>query len=84
MKISVIAKTNAKAESVERVTQPTLGIEPVTEPVVYKVSVKAVPIGGKANRAIIKALATYFDVAPTDVRIVSGETAKKKIIEINE
>ena len=83
MRISVIAKTNAKAENIERVTQPTLGLEPVTEPVVYKVSVQAVPVDGKANRAIIKALAKYFDVAPSSVRIVSGETAKKKIIEID-
>ncbi len=83
MRISVIAKTNAKADSIERVTQPTLGLEPVTEPVVYKVSVQAVPVDGKANRAIIKALAKYFDVAPSSVRIVSGETAKKKIIEID-
>ena len=83
MRISVIAKTNTKTESIERVTQPTLGLEPVTEPVVYKVSVQAVPVDGKANRAIIKALAKYFDVAPISVRIVSGETAKKKIIEID-
>lgn len=83
MRISVIAKTNAKADSIERVTQPTLGLEPVTELVVYKVSVQAVPVDGKANRAIIKTLAKYFDVAPSCVRIVSGETAKKKIIEID-
>ncbi|MGI9118035.1 MAG: DUF167 domain-containing protein, partial [Minisyncoccia bacterium] len=69
MKISVVVKTNAKKDLVERLTQPSLGIEPVTEPVVYKVSVCAVPIDGKANRAIIKALATYFDVAPTRVHI---------------
>ena len=84
MKISVIAKTNAKTDNVERITQPTLGFEQVTVPVVYKVSVRAMPVDGKANKAILQALAVYFEVSPSSVRIVSGQTSKKKIIEINK
>jgi len=38
---------------------------------------------GKANRAIIKALASYFQVASSRVIIVSGVGAREKIIEIN-
>lgn len=37
---------------------------------------------GKANRAIEHALAEYFDVPASRVRIISGQTAKGKIVEI--
>lgn len=85
MKIIVKAKPNSKKESVERITQATLGLENnKTELVEYKVSVKEPPVGGKANEAVIKALAKYFDVAPSLIRLHSGATAKRKIFEILE
>ncbi len=37
---------------------------------------------GKANRAIERSLAEYFDVPASRVRIISGQTAKGKIVEI--
>lgn len=83
MKIIVRAKTNSKKESVERVTQPTLGLEVSNEPDVYKVSVKEPPIDGKANKAIIKKVAEYFNIAPSCVNITSGLTSKTKTIEIH-
>lgn len=82
MKIVVKVKPNAKVEEVERVTQPSLLLEDKKELDVYKVSVKAPPIGGKANMAVIKALADYSDVAPSLVSLVSGTTSKNKIFEI--
>jgi uncharacterized protein (TIGR00251 family) len=82
MKIVVKVKPNAKVEEVERVTQPSLLLEDKKELDVYKVSVKAPPVGGKANKAVIKALADYFDVAPSLVNLVSGTTSKNKIFEI--
>jgi uncharacterized protein len=47
------------------------------------VSVSAAPVDGKANAAVIRALATYFGVARSKVRIVSGETGRKKLIEVD-
>ncbi len=83
MKIIVKAKAGAKKESVERVTQATLGFEGGKKEMdIYKVSVKEPPVDGKANVAITKALAKYFDVAPSSVSLISGQTSKQKIFEI--
>ncbi len=49
----------------------------------YTVSVKAPPVKGLANRAIIETLAEYFKTSPSKVRIISGYTSRNKTIEIN-
>ena len=49
---------------------------------VVTVRVKEPPVDGKANKAVIKILAKHFKVSPFAVRIVSGEAAKIKTIEI--
>ncbi len=71
MKISVTVKTGYKNEPVHKTSNGA-----------YSVAVKEKAIEGKANRAVIKAVASYFGVAPSLVQIVSGATAKNKIIEI--
>lgn len=48
----------------------------------YVVSVKEPPVQGRANHAIIKALAEYFGVAVLNVKIISGFTSRQKIVEI--
>jgi uncharacterized protein YggU (UPF0235/DUF167 family) len=48
----------------------------------FVVAVNERAVDGKANRAIERALAEHFNVAPSGVRIVSGVTAKEKIVEI--
>ena len=85
MRIIVKANVNSKKEYVERMTDGTQSLlgEPEKE-TIYKVSVREPAVDGKANKAIIRALANHFDVAPTLVTIVSGLTAKTKIIEIHE
>ena len=84
MRILVKAKPRSKVEKVERVGQPTLDLGgKKTELVVYKVSVKEPPVDGRANEAVVKALAKYFDVAISNVRLVSSETSRQKIFEIS-
>jgi len=85
MKIIVKAKTRAKMTKVERVDQPVLdlGEKKRGELVTYKVSVKEMPVSGKANEAIIEALAEYFDTAKSNINLVSGQSLKQKIFEIN-
>lgn len=84
MKIVVKAKTRAKVEKVERLEQPTLGLDKdKNETVVYRVSVKEAPVDGKANEAIIRALAEYFDIPKSSVELVSGQTSKQKMFMIN-
>lgn len=71
MKISVKVKTNAKKESVEKLSDNQ-----------FAVSVKEPPIDGRANWAICRALGDYFGVSPSRVGIISGQTSKNKIVEI--
>ena len=85
MKIIVQARSSAKEDKVERLTQPTLGFDknpPQVES--YKVCVKAVPVDGKANDAIIKLLAKYFKVTQSQVRLLSGRSNKSKFFEIDK
>lgn len=83
MKILVKAKPKAREEKVELVSQETLQFDNgKLEMAIYKVSVKEAPVGGKANEAIIKALANYFEVSVSRVNLITGHSSKQKIFEI--
>jgi len=47
-----------------------------------KIRVKASPVEGKANAALIKFLSSKLRVPKSSISIVSGKTSKRKIIEI--
>ena len=47
-----------------------------------KLSVKAPPERGKANREVLALVAEAFGLAPSDVEIVSGETAPDKVVRL--
>jgi len=49
---------------------------------VTKVYLTAPPIDGKANQALIKFLAKYYDVSKSSIEIIRGEKSRNKIIEI--
>ena len=72
MKIIIKAKPGAKEDKIEKVDEAN-----------YIVYVKAPPIDGKANAAIIKLLADHFDISQSLVEIISGHMARVKVIEIN-
>lgn len=46
------------------------------------ISIKSPPERGKANRELVKKLAGYFDIAEDRIRIISGLTSRKKIVEV--
>lgn len=71
MKISVKVKTGSKKESVTQMDGSN-----------YLVCVKAQPVEGKANEAIIKILSDYFNVPKSRIKILIGEHSKNKIIEL--
>ena len=71
MRIFVKAKPNSKEEKVEKIDDLN-----------YVVSVKELPVKGKANEAIKNALAVYFKTGSSRVKIVSGYSSRNKIIEI--
>ena len=72
MKISVKVKVGAKKEGVKEVGEGK-----------FEVAVSAPPEKGRANAAVVKALAEYFKVSQTDIMLVSGQTSKYKIVEIS-
>ncbi len=50
--------------------------------VALKVRLNAPPVDGAANEALVRFLARALGVAPRQVRIVSGATARLKTIEV--
>ena len=72
MKISVKVKANSSREKVEKIDDSN-----------YAVWVRAKPADGKANEAVVKALAGYFDIAKSRITILAGHTSKQKIFEID-
>jgi len=71
VRISVKAKTNAKKELVEKISDKE-----------FVVSVKEPPVDGRANWAICRSIADYFGVSSSRVNVISGQSAKNKIVEI--
>lgn len=49
----------------------------------YKAKLTAAPVDGDANKKLIALLSKEFGVAKSAIRIVRGETSRKKIVEIN-
>ncbi len=71
MRIFVTVKPKSSKESVEKIGERE-----------YKVSVSAAPEGGKANRAVVKLLADYFQVSLSRIAVVSGHASRRKVVEI--
>lgn len=46
------------------------------------VKVTAIPDKGQANDAVIKTLAKTIGIAPSSLRLVSGQTSKDKVFEV--
>ena len=71
MKISVKVRPGAKIDAVEELEDGS-----------FLVSVKALPIDGRANGAVIEVLAEFLKIPKSNLRILSGMRSKRKIIEI--
>jgi uncharacterized protein YggU (UPF0235/DUF167 family) len=82
MKIFVKAKPKAKEEKVEPPIPKLLPTEN-NEKEWFKVWVKEPAMQGRANAAIAKALANYFKVSNSQVRLISGFSSKQKTFEIS-
>jgi|SRR5581483_2149023 len=72
MKIIVKARPGARHNKIEKVDERNFIIH-VTES----------PVNGKANAALVKLLAKYFDISPSLIEIISGFFARTKIFEIH-
>lgn len=72
MKLTVIAHPNSKKPRIEKDLFGT-----------FHVYVNAPPLAGKANKAVIEALADYFQVKKNRVILVTGDRSKHKLVEVN-
>lgn len=70
MKITVTAHPNSKKPRVEKDLFGSLHIY-VAQP----------PLEGKANKAIMEALAEYFKISKSRISLVRGEKSKQKFFE---
>ncbi len=73
MKHTIAVKSNAKKNAVEQVADGSL-----------RVFVKAPPLEGRANEAVIETLAAHFKVPKSRVTIVGGLKSKTKTVRIDE
>lgn len=81
MKIFVKVKTGSKQNNVEEPPQRLLQADERLNDY-YTVSVKELPIEGRANDAVLRTLAEYFNVARSHVRLISGAVSKIKVFEV--
>lgn len=71
MKAFVKVKAGAKEERVEELGNGH-----------FAVWVKERPVNGRANKAATKALAGYFKIGISNIKIISGHKSRQKIIKI--
>jgi uncharacterized protein len=70
MKMTIVVRPNSREELVTRDSNGLI------------VHVKEPPYENRANIAVIKALAKYFKVPQTSVKLIHGGTGRNKIIEV--
>ena len=71
MKIFVKVKAGAKREMVKKIDK-----------VHFEVWVKEPPKRGRANKELLKVMAKYFGVLKSQIKIVSGQKSREKVLEI--
>ncbi len=72
MRVSVTVVPNARTTRVERLNAGRL-----------RVTVTGPPREGRANQALLAALAEHFGVPRSQVRIIRGAGSRHKIVEIS-
>lgn len=77
IRLSVRLTPNGGRDALEKVEAGSDG------DMVLKARVSAVPENGKANKALIALLAKAFRVPKSAITLISGETARKKILRID-
>lgn len=71
MKLQIITKPKSRMTKVTQITET-----------VYEVAVSVPPVGGKANEAVIYALADHFHIHKNRVQILSGFTSVNKVVSV--
>jgi len=70
-RINIKVITRAKKEELQKLSEDS-----------YRIKVSSPPKKGKANKRIIEILAKELGVKKRGIKIISGETTNRKIIEV--
>lgn len=73
MIILIKIKTQAKQENIKKLDKNN-----------FIVSLKELPIRGRANESLINLLAKYFKISKFQIEIIKGLRSKNKIVKINK
>lgn len=73
MTIQVIAHTNSKRP---RVLKDSSGL--------FHIYVSQPPSEGKANKAVVEALAEYFNISKARIKPLAGQKSKMKLFKIDK
>lgn len=71
MRIEARVITRAKKEGIERISENN-----------YRIKVSIPPEKGKANKRVLELISKELGIKKQDIRIVSGGTSSRKILEI--
>lgn len=71
-KLWVQVKPQARKQSIEKISEQD-----------YRIAVQAAPIAGKANDEVVELLARYFSVPKSSVKVLRGQSSRKKLVEID-
>lgn len=71
MKLTITVKPNARHAIVTRIDAKN-----------YRVAVQAPAHDGRANAAVIEALADFFDCPKSHITILHGHTGRLKVVEV--
>jgi uncharacterized protein (TIGR00251 family) len=69
MKLFLKVKPNAKQDAIEQISEN-----------VYRVIVKAPPVNGQANRAVLHLLGKHYGIPKSQITILAGEKSHQKIV----
>lgn len=83
MRILVKVKASAKKEMVERAGEPAMNTRNTKVLMdFYIVWVKEPAVDGKANEAVIRAIAKHLKIPASFVKIKSGRDSRQKVLEV--
>ncbi len=76
----MIRKTNEGIVVNLRISPNAKKNEIIKDGEIIKVKITALPIDGKANKALVEYLSKNFKIPKTSIKILKGETSKEKTI----
>jgi uncharacterized protein len=71
-KLSVQVTPQSRKQTIKKISQQD-----------YRIAVHAAPVEGKANDEVVELLARYFSVPKSSVKVLRGQSSRKKLVAID-